>query len=171
MHHPMLPLAVLVLVVSCGFAPDAGPSASPRPSPLVDFVDSTPLVATVYPDLSAGDTVGHFVYAADPRSGSDPILFGTTYRVPGGDIVQRWRQSARWPGADTIWVWEGITLSGTGRWTGRTILKFVPSDAEWGLAIESNPNRCQPRVGATWERLPLLPIVWVGSAFSQVARR
>ena len=159
-------IATMLTLVACSGAP-AGRAAPP----IVDFVDSTPLDAAVYSDLAAGDTIGHFVYAFDPTSGAKPLLYGTTYWNAGGAIVQRWRQSGYWPGADTIWVWEGITLAGSGRWTARTIVKFVPTDPEWGLAIESNPTVCSPRIGATWERLPLIPLAYVGSAFSHIVRR
>ena len=174
----LLGISAAVLVVGallCGLSPKQQPGSSESPgvrsTPVVDYVDSCPLDRAVFGDLAPGESVGHFVYVANPADGADPVLYGLTYPQNGGRIAQRWQQAAFWPaaGVDTIWIWEGMSPV-NGGWRARTITKFVPSDPEWGLVIESNPTVCRPRLGATWKR-SALPLLALGSSLSHVVRR
>lgn len=158
----LIAIQSLVLVAACGT------STGYKPSDIHSDILSKdhPLVA----DLMVGDTLYQYLYANDP-DWEDAAMVGRIYIRGGAVAVQDWRQVGRWPvaGVDTVWVWLVAYRAGTSSRTGQGIVKFLLSDPEWGLAVESNQSRPRPRIGAAWERVAL-PLVVVGRAFDYLKR-
>jgi hypothetical protein len=159
-------VGLLVLSVVCWPRRPGTDSSEDNPVHSDILTGDNPFLA----DLNAGDTLYQYLYANDP-SWEDAAMIGRIY-IRGGVVpVQDWRQIGRWPvaGVDTVWVWVVSYRAGTSGRNGQGIVKFLLSDPEWGLAIESNQSRPSPRMGAVWERVTS-PSVVVGKAFGYLRK-